>query len=40
MADQPFGNREALKQTAIVVGDSLDEYLVREQKQLSLSVVK
>ncbi len=40
MADRPYGNREALKQTAIAVGDSLDEYLDREQKLFNFSVVK
>jgi len=40
LADRPYGNREALKQTAIASGDSLDEYLDREQKLFSLSVAK
>ena len=40
IADRPFGNREALKQTAIATGDSLDEYLVREQKLFNLSVAQ
>ncbi len=40
MADRPYGNREALKQTAIAADDSLDEYLVREQKLFNFSVAK
>jgi len=40
IADRPFGNRKALKQTAIAAGDSLDEYLVREQKLFNLSVAR
>lgn len=40
MAERPYGNREALKQTAIAASDSLDEYLAREQKLFSLSVAK
>lgn len=40
MADRPYGNREALKQTANAAGDSLDEYLDREQKLFSFSVAK
>jgi len=40
MAERPYGNREALKQTAIAASDSLDEYLDREQKLFNLSVTQ
>jgi enoyl-CoA hydratase/carnithine racemase len=40
IADRPYGNREALKQTAIAAGDSLEAYLDREEKLFNRSLAK
>ena len=40
IADRPYGNREALKETAIAAGDSLEAYLDTEERLFTHSLAK
>jgi len=40
IADRPYGNRESIKLASVVSGESLDEYLLREEAVFKKSIAK
>ena len=40
IADRPYGNRAAIKLASVVNGESLNEYLLREEAAFKKSIVK
>lgn len=40
IANRPYGNRESIKLASVVSGESLDEYLLREEAVFKKSIAR